>query len=376
MWIIRRGAVELADRGQVLDLLGEGELLGHATMLSGLPTGLEARATEDTLVYRVEAQAVRPLLSRPEALPFVARSLLARPSPRHHATIDPADPSGMSVAQLARETAVICRPDIPIRDAARRMVDRGVSSLLVRDEAGRLGIVTDRDLRERVVAGGSPVDAPIGSIASSPAITMPGERTGADALLLMLAHGIRHVPVTTSRGEVAGIVRDIDLLAAQTSTPFILRRSIAAAPDLEALSAAAAPLRPTIVALYDATVPHSRVSAVISIVADAVTQRLIELDLETREQAPGPSPGWRWAAMDAMKRQLPPISIPPWRGRPSEAARSFALWSATCSTGWPRADSRATGTGSAPIAPSSPVPSAPGRRRSPKCSQIRVETER
>lgn len=57
-----------------------------ATTIDGRATGLEARATEDTLVYRVEAQAVRPLLSRPEALPFVARSLLARPSPRHHAT--------------------------------------------------------------------------------------------------------------------------------------------------------------------------------------------------------------------------------------------------------------------------------------------------
>src|SRR3712207_3563919 len=73
--VVRRGSVELLDRGQVLDLLGEGELLGHATMLSGLPTGLEARAAEDTLAYRLESEAVRPFLSRPEALQFVARSL-------------------------------------------------------------------------------------------------------------------------------------------------------------------------------------------------------------------------------------------------------------------------------------------------------------
>src|SRR5262245_16515932 len=51
--VIRRGAVELVDQGKVLDLLGEGELFGHPSMLSGQPTGFEARAREDTLCYRL-----------------------------------------------------------------------------------------------------------------------------------------------------------------------------------------------------------------------------------------------------------------------------------------------------------------------------------
>jgi signal-transduction protein with cAMP-binding, CBS, and nucleotidyltransferase domain len=80
--IIRRGAVELLDRGRVLDLLGEGELFGHPSMLSGLPTGFEARAVEDTLTYRLPADAVVPLLGRPAGLQYVARSLLARPRPK------------------------------------------------------------------------------------------------------------------------------------------------------------------------------------------------------------------------------------------------------------------------------------------------------
>jgi len=42
--VICRGAIELVDHGRVLDLLGEGELLGHPSMVSGTPTGLEARA--------------------------------------------------------------------------------------------------------------------------------------------------------------------------------------------------------------------------------------------------------------------------------------------------------------------------------------------
>src|SRR3984885_979148 len=74
--VVRAGAVEIVFDGRVLDLLGEGELFGHASMLSGLPTGFEARAAEDTVCYRIPADVAQEPLSRPAGLRFVARSLL------------------------------------------------------------------------------------------------------------------------------------------------------------------------------------------------------------------------------------------------------------------------------------------------------------
>ena len=47
VWVVRSGSVEVIHDGRVLDLLGPGELFGHASMISGLPTGFEARAAED-----------------------------------------------------------------------------------------------------------------------------------------------------------------------------------------------------------------------------------------------------------------------------------------------------------------------------------------
>ncbi|HEY6673196.1 MAG TPA: cyclic nucleotide-binding domain-containing protein, partial [Solirubrobacterales bacterium] len=76
--VIRRGAVELLDHGQVVDLLGEGEMFGHPSALSGQPTRYEARAKEDTLTYSLAADGVIPLLGRPASLRFLARSLLGR----------------------------------------------------------------------------------------------------------------------------------------------------------------------------------------------------------------------------------------------------------------------------------------------------------
>src|SRR3954471_6217580 len=62
--VIRRGAVELVDHGNPVDLLGEGEMFGHPSALSGQPTRYEARAKEDSLVYSLPAEDVIPLLSR------------------------------------------------------------------------------------------------------------------------------------------------------------------------------------------------------------------------------------------------------------------------------------------------------------------------
>src|SRR3954449_13421904 len=74
----RRGVVELVDRGTVVDQLGEGEMFGHPSVLSGEPTRYEARAKEDSLVYALAAGDVIPLLGRQSSAQFLARSLLKR----------------------------------------------------------------------------------------------------------------------------------------------------------------------------------------------------------------------------------------------------------------------------------------------------------
>ena len=76
MWMVRSGSVEVINDGRVLDLLGPGELFGQASMMSGLPTGFEARAGEDAVCYRIPEDVMRPLLAWPDVLSFVVRSIV------------------------------------------------------------------------------------------------------------------------------------------------------------------------------------------------------------------------------------------------------------------------------------------------------------
>src|SRR3954451_6812912 len=77
---------------------------------------------------------------------------------------------------LIRREPVTCAADRPLREVARLMSDENVNSMVVRAQNGELGIVTDSDLRSRVVAGGMSVDAPVGEVVSGPLTTV-----GADA---------------------------------------------------------------------------------------------------------------------------------------------------------------------------------------------------
>ena len=300
--VIRRGAVELVDHGRVLDLLGEGELLGHPSMVSATPTGLEARAHEDSLCYALAAEDVLPLLTRPAGLRYLARSLLARPKP---GPVVAADVSGFDLAQqpvraLIRGQPVMCKPEVTVRDAARRMVDAGASSVLVRLDGDDFGIVTDQDLRSRVVAEGLPVDAPVSHVMTAPAFTVGPDLNAADLLLAMLDRGIRHVPVLSARGEVLGVVSDVDLLAAETRTPFVLRRAIADARDLDELRRAAGRVNPTLIALHQVDLPPAQISAVISVVGDALVRRAIELAID----AHGPPPQeFAWLSLGSLGRR-------------------------------------------------------------------------
>jgi CBS domain-containing protein len=314
--VVRRGAIELVDHGRVLDLLGEGELLGHPSVVSAMPTGFEARAHEDTLCYSLRADDVLPLLTRPAGLRYLARSLLERPKP---GPVVLADISGFDLAHqpvraLIREQPIMCDPNVPVRDAARLMVEAGASSLLVRLDGDDFGIVTDRDLRSRVVAEGIAGDVPVSRVMSAPAFTIGPELNAADVLLAMLDRGIRHLPVLSARGEVLGIVNDMDLLAAETRTPFVLRRAIADARGVEDLGRAARRVNPTLIGLHQVGVPPEQISAVISVVQDALVRRAIELAIASQ----GPPPReFAWLSLGSHGRR---------EGVPSSDVDSGMVW--------------------------------------------------
>ncbi len=297
--VVQTGGVEIVHGGRVLDLLGPGELFGHAAMLAGLPLGFSALAHGAVTCLRLPAEQVRGVLGRPAGLRYVARSLLAPTLLAPGAGDAGPDPAQQPVRALLRAPLCTATPATSIRDAARGMSACGASAVVVPLDGGGVGILTDRDLRT-VVADGVDTAAPIATAMTAPAWTAPADRLGGEVLLDMLDRAVRHVPVLTAAGEVLGVLEDVDVVAASTRSSFGLRTRIGRASDVDGVVAAARDLAPTVVALHDARVAAADVAGITAVVVDAVTRRLA--DLAVAELGPPPRP-LTWLALGSQARR-------------------------------------------------------------------------
>jgi CBS domain-containing protein len=297
LFVVRVGAVEIIDRGRITDVLGVGETFGHISVLSGLPPPLQVRAAEDTLCYRLPDP--RTLLAHPDRLRFahygglVARERLIT--------------SGGSFARLERPLGDVTHPitwcdaDDSIRSVAELMTSAGRSCALFR-RAGQIGIVTDDDFRRRVATGEVGVDAPISTIASTPAIAMSIDRTVSTAYLFMVEHGIHHLVVVDAVGTAVGIVRVVDMAAAEVRNPLVIRSAVSAATNMDELVDACRLLTPTTVELWDAGLPVEHLGALLSAMIESIFRKIIELHSTT---SPLVDLDCSWMLMGSLGRREP-----------------------------------------------------------------------
>ena len=137
----------------------------------------------------------------------------------------------------------------------------------------------------------------------------------------MLDHDIRHLPVLSASDEVLGVVTDVDLLAAQARTPFVLRRAIADAGTPRSCATRRPASSPTVVALHHGGLAPGQISAIISVVVETLVRRMVELAAEAAGR-PRPSSRGSRSAVRRGARPFPPrMSTPGWSGRTAEARR-------------------------------------------------------
>lgn len=300
LYVVRTGAVEVLDGTHVTDVLNEGEVFGHFSLLSGLGPAFSIRAAEDTICYLVDQDIAEEVMGTRGGLAFLS-STLRRREIRALDGMDPetVDPWQTPVGSLVRRPPVMAATTSSIREAAELMTQERVSSLLVRRPDG-LGILTDRDLRSRVLALGRSPDTPIDAVLTSPVVTVPAEAMVAEVMALMLERGVHHVPVVDQEGELLGLVTDVDLMGLEQKTPFVLKVDIERAEAADAAVETARRLPETVCSLVEANVDPIDVGHAVAVVVDTLTRRLLELGIHKLGDPPC---AWSWLALGSEARQ-------------------------------------------------------------------------
>lgn len=305
MYVLRSGAVDITDpEGTLVERSDPGTSFGMSAIVERAPSRYDFTAIEDSLLLVVPA-AVFERTSR-EHEGFAAfytqahTARLRRAVGALHATTRGGAVLKTSVTDLIRRQPVAIGPAASIRDAARLMADEHVSSVLVLQGGRLVGILTDRDLRTRVLAVGRDPGDPVSTVMTPDPTTVGEEVLAFEVLMEMVRRTIHHLPVLDRAGRVLGLVSGTDLMRLEHNNPVYLVADIAAAADQAALTGYARRVPVILQQLVAEDATADDIGRVVTALGDALETRL--LVLAEQELGPPPVP-YCWVVLGSQARQ-------------------------------------------------------------------------
>ena len=280
--VVRSGAVELRDPdGELVERGAAGTCIGGAALATGAPQPVTVHAIEDTLVLAFPADLFHQLRERHAdfASFFEHRAGRLREAVnRQRRDVTGAERSVLSstVGDLVSRAPVSIRAGASVLEAARLMTAERISSVLVTDGEALVGILTDRDLRTRVLAAAVDPGSPVSTVMTPDPATVRPDAPAMEALLELVRRNIHHLPVVED-DRPAGMITATDLLRLQQANPVFLVGDIAKAPDVATIAEVATRLPWVVVGLVRQGTSAHEAGQVVTTVGDAIEQQVIEL---------------------------------------------------------------------------------------------------
>ena len=118
----------------------------------------------------------------------------------------------MPIKEIMTKNVCTARGSESLLNATKKMLEFGVGSIVVVESERPIGIVTERDIIEKVVVKNKiPEKVKLKDIMTRPVITVGPTTSLKEAINIMIKKGIRRLPVVDG-GKLIGIVTDTDIL--------------------------------------------------------------------------------------------------------------------------------------------------------------------
>jgi CBS domain-containing protein len=299
--VIRKGGVKVyrtTETGEeiVIDFRGEGDTFGFLSLIGKDKAKANIIATEDTVCYLLDKETVKSLIETSSIFTeYFLKSHLAKYIDKSFGGKENKSLLFGSADSILFKTRVddIGLKDIitveefrTIKESAKIMSQNKISSLIIiNGEQQPSGIVTDRDLREKVVAAGRDVSEPIRNIMTSPLIRVDTSDFCFEAVIKMIKNNIHHI-VVMEKGFLKGILTNHDILVLQGTSPLSVVRDIEAQNTIEGLIPESGNINKIIALLLKEGAKASNITGIITEIND----RLLKKILAISENKFGPPP--------------------------------------------------------------------------------------
>jgi len=295
LYLIQQGGVKsfiMDDEGveTLKDFRGEGDYIGALGIIRGALANLDVETVEDTFCFLLPKAVFLDLIrNQPGFSQYYLKSFsekvvaTAYSELRRHRMGRSGDSNlylfSIQVGDIVRQAPRTIAADASIREAAAKMAEFRVASLLIHepgDEEQIIGIVTDRDLRNKVLAIGRDYNELIRAVMSSPVATVLSESTCFDALLKMMSDSIHHLAVER-KDKIIGVITSHDIALLQGHAPYALFKEIGRQQSIEGLHPLSQKIPEMIRNLIKEGARAGHIARMIAILNDQILARLLTL---------------------------------------------------------------------------------------------------
>jgi len=312
LYMIRSGSVEIFRRtGELHNRLEPGDVFGQMGILLNGHVRYPARALEDTLIYRISAKKFLEMCD-------LVGEFGDYFEVNEHSTLqqivqnqdDKNDMTSVRVRDIIQSGPAYLGVDATVGECAKKMTEQNVSSIVVFDQISAevdgnehaslpLGIVTDRDLRVRVLAEGLSFDTPLRDVMSGDLVTIAHDAFVYEAKLLMLRHNVHHLPLMR-HDKVTGIVALNDIVQYESQSSLLLVRGIMIQESVEGLVELSAQVATVMVRMQKEGANSHMIGNALSVIGRTFKQRLLQLAEEKLGAPPVP---YCFLALGSMARE-------------------------------------------------------------------------
>ncbi|MCB0748640.1 MAG: CBS domain-containing protein, partial [Ignavibacteriae bacterium] len=326
-YVIREGAVKLFNEYRsdkiLIDICDEGDIFGIRPLISvHQPYTLTAVVSEEALIYKIPTSFFISTMKTNKSVEDYFSSSFAGGIRNPYSSFNKqkafdyeknkfSDSTYLSEVQTIQFNTkpISCKIDTKIKDAAKIMRSNNVGSLIIVDESFKpIGIITDRDLRNKVVGGDVSLESEILEIMNSPVITAHSQLTASDLQILMIKNNIHHVVITkdgSANSEIIGMVSEHDILVMHGNNPSAFIREIKRSTESGQLRQIRVSAEQLVKKYLDQEVSISYISRIITEINNSITSKAIEITMAKLQAEEGKTPDvkWCWLALGSQGRE-------------------------------------------------------------------------
>lgn len=237
LFLINSGQFSVKDSPEPERHLSEGDYFGCGNMLDKHEHNISLKVDSPGLVYCIPAKSFDWCVTIQPSIGSFFCNYSAEEIHSEHVDDSKSMWLYKPVHEVLTEKVISEDSNSSILVGVQKMAKHCVSSLVITENQLLVGIITDRDIRNRVVARQMDIEQPLSRIMTPDPVKITHQRTLFDALCMMTEHNVHHLPVIDKNNELPlGILTATDMIRHQRSNVLLLINELSKANSLYELS--------------------------------------------------------------------------------------------------------------------------------------------